>query len=81
MLNKTRGFQDSLSNFGHSSKHKILNVSIIKADSEISQKLNIDPDTTVFFLERLIWEDAAPMAIDKIYLPEKNFSEFYERYC
>ena len=76
LLNKTRGFQDSLSTFGHSSKHKILNVSIIKADSEISQKLNIDPDTTVFFLERLIWEDAAPMAIDKIYLPEKNFPNF-----
>ena len=29
-----------------------------------------------FFLERLIWEDVSPIAIDRIYLPEKDFPDF-----
>ena len=28
LLNRSRGFQDSLNDYGHSSKHKILNISL-----------------------------------------------------
>lgn len=76
LLNRSRGFQDSLNDYGHSSKHKILNISLLTADDDIASKLQIAKGTSMFFLERLIWEDVSPIAIDSIYLPEKDFPDF-----
>ena len=76
LLNRSRGFQDSLNDYGHSSKHKILNISLLTANDDIASKLKIAKGTSMFFLERLIWEDVSPIAIDRIYLPEKDFPDF-----
>lgn len=77
LLNRSRGFQDSLNDYGHSSKHKILNISLLTADDDIASKLQIAKGTSMFFLERKIdLGDVSPIAIDSIYLPEKDFPDF-----
>lgn len=75
-LNKPRGFKETLSSKGHSSKNDIIQASFLNADGDISEKLSIPLNTKVVYLERLVWEDNEPMAIDKIYIEDEKFPGF-----
>lgn len=60
-LNKPRGFKETLSSKGHSSKNDIIQASFLNADGDISEKLSIPLNTKVVYLERLVWEDNEPI--------------------
>ena len=67
-LNKTSGFKESLSSLGHASRHDIIQASFLNADEDIAEKLMIPMGTKVVYIERLVWQDNEPIAIDKIYI-------------
>ena len=75
-INKPSGFKETLSSKGHSSKNEIIQASFLNADGDISEKLSIPLNTKVVYLERLVWEDNEPMAIDKIYIEDEKFPGF-----
>lgn len=78
-LNKTKGFKESLLDHGHSTKHNILQVSFLSGNEEITEKLKIPLHAKIVYLERLIWEDDDPIAIDKIYIDEAKFPGFVSK--
>ncbi|WP_019893464.1 GntR family transcriptional regulator [Allobaculum stercoricanis] len=76
LLNKTSGFKEVLSTKGHSAKNEVIQASFLNADENISDKLSIPMDTKTVYLERLVWEDNEPMALDKIYFENDKFPDF-----
>ena len=75
-LNKTSGFKESLSSLGHASRHDIIQASFLNADEDIAEKLMIPMGTKVVYIERLVWQDNEPIAIDKIYIEDARFPDF-----
>lgn len=75
-LSKTRGFKDSLSIHGHTSRHDIIQASFLDADEDIAEKLMVPLGTKVVYIERLVWEDDEPIAVDKIYIEDARFPDF-----
>lgn len=67
-LGENTGFNGSFLSKGHSTKYKILSAKYIKSDSLLSEKLQISLNSPVICIERLIWEDLAPVGIDKLYV-------------
>lgn len=79
VLNKTKGFKESLMDHGHFTSHKILQASSLKANEDISSKLDIPLNSNIIYLERLISEDFSPIGVDKIYLSESDFPDFFTK--
>lgn len=78
-LGKNTGFNDSFLSNGHSTKYKILNAKYIKADSLLSEKLQISLNNPVIYIERLVWEDLIPVGIDKLYVSESLYPDIISR--
>ena len=76
LLNKTRGFKEILSSRGHTSRHDIIQASFLYADEDIAEKLMVPQGTKVVYIERLVWQDDEPIAIDKIYIEDARFPDF-----
>lgn len=76
VLNKTSGFKEALSTKGHSAKNEVIQASFLNADKTIAEKLSIPINTKIVYLERLVWEDNEPMALDKIYFENDKFPDF-----
>ncbi len=74
-LGENSGFNDSFVSKGHSTKYKILSAKYIKADSLLSEKLQISLNSPIIYIERLIWEDLAPVGIDKLYVSEHLYPD------
>lgn len=75
-LNKTMGFNDSLSDRGHIVSRKILQASFFNADKNISDKLQVPENSNIIYLERLMVEDSVPFGIDRVYMSEELFPDF-----
>lgn len=75
-LNKTRGFNDTLSGYGHIASHRILQASFFSADKNVSDKLQIPENSSVIYVERLMMEDMIPIGVDRVYMSEEQFPDF-----
>ena len=79
-LSETRGFNDSLSSHGHSSRHKSTGKSKkIQSDDRISEALSLREGSPVIYVERLIWADNKPIGLDTIYVSETTFPDFIQK--
>lgn len=67
-------------NFFLSTKYKILSTKCIKADSFLSNKLQISPNSPVAYIKRLILEDLAPVAIDELYISENLYPDIINKF-
>ena len=61
---------------GKESRHDIIQASFLNADEDIAEKLMIPMGTKVVYIERLVWQDNEPIAIDKIYIEDARFPDF-----
>lgn len=75
-LNRTRGFNETLSDYGHATSHRILQASFLVADKNVSDRLQIPENSSVIYVERLMMEDLIPIGIDRIFMSEEQFPDF-----
>ena len=78
-LSETRGFNDSLSSHGHTSRHKVLEIKKIQSDDRVSEALSLCEGSPVIYVERLIWADNKPIGLDTIYVSEAAFPDFIQK--
>lgn len=68
-LSKFYSFSEEIKSMGFEPGTTILDFAIIKADENISAKLNVNPGSAVFMIKRLRLADAEPYAIEVSCIP------------
>ena len=66
-------FTEEMKKLGKIPASIIKSFKIITADKEISNKLNIQEDSKIYFLERIRLADEIPIMVEKTYLPCSRF--------
>ena len=69
-LNRLGGLHEELSQQGIKCSSFILNSTIIEANSEIAEKMNIEMGTLLFYIERLRYANGQPLCYQILYLPK-----------
>ena len=79
VISESKGFADSLSSMGHTHGQKVLAVKNIPADSFLASHLGIEEGNAVLSVERVMWADARPIGIDRIFVSEARFPDFIQK--
>jgi len=79
-LQKVSSIVDELKEKGINTQTKILDQNIIEPDERIRTKLEIDKNTKVLYIKRLVLSDNEPLYITKAYFPNDIFKEISREY-
>lgn len=76
---KEHGFTNYLSAIGHKSHHLLLKKELQSSDDFLCETLSLQPNEPVCYVQRLIFEDDSPLALDEIYISSLTYPDFLDR--
>lgn len=77
-LNGLTSFTEDMMARGMVPSSKMINFEILEPESDISAALQLAQGDEVYFVERIRFADDKPMAIERTYLPVKQFSDLHQ---
>lgn len=78
-LKEQSGFTNYLSAIGHKSHHLLLKKELQPFDDFLCETLSLQPNEPVCYVQRLIFEDDSPLALDEIYISSLTYPDFLDR--
>ena len=78
-LKEQSGFTNYLSAIGHKSHHLLLKKELQPSDDFLCETLSLQPNEPVCYVQRLIFEDDSPLALDEIYISSLTYPDFLDR--
>ena len=78
-LKDQAGFTNYLSALGHQSHHLLLKKELQPAEEFLCDALSLQANEPVCYVQRLIFEDDSPLALDEIYVSSLNYPDFLDR--
>lgn len=77
-LNGLTSFTEDMESRGMVPSSKLIGFDILEPESDVAQELRLGEGDQVYFVERIRFADDKPMAIERTYLPVKQFPDLTE---
>lgn len=77
-LNGLTSFTEDMISRGMVPSSRLIGFEILEADPDVAENLLLAPGDKVYFVERIRFADAQPMAIERTYLPVERFPHLNE---
>lgn len=78
-LNGLTSFTEDMESRGMVPSSKLIGFDILEPESDVAQELRLGEGDQVYFVERIRFADDKPMAIERTYLPVKQFPDLTEK--